>query len=54
MGAMAKGRTIRGIEDGFELRESQSVYNAVLDTENCNIAPQKARFKTGLHYNTNG
>jgi len=42
MGAMAKGRTIRGIEDGFELRESQSVYNAVLDTENCNIAPQKA------------
>ena len=41
MGAMAKGRTIRGIQDGFELRKSLSGYNAVLDTENCNIAPQK-------------
>ena len=41
MGAMAKGRTIRGIKDGFELRESLLGYNAVLDTENCNIAPKK-------------
>ena len=39
---MAKGRTIRGIKDGFELRESLSGYNAVLDTENCDIAPKKA------------
>ena len=42
MGAMAKGRTIRGIKDGFELRESLSGYNVVLDTENCDIAPKKA------------
>ena len=42
MGAIAKGRTIRAIKDGFELRESLSGYNAVLATENCNIAPKKA------------
>ena len=42
LGTMATGREIRGIKDGFELRESQSGYNAVLDTENCNIGPQKA------------
>jgi putative transposase len=42
MGAMAKGRTIRGIKDGFELRESLSGYNVVLDTENCDIARKKA------------
>ena len=43
MEAMAKGRTIRdSIEDGFELREAQSGYNAVLDTEYCDIASKKA------------
>ena len=36
-----KGRCIRGIKDGFELRESQSAYNAIFDPENCDIAPEK-------------
>ena len=41
MGAMAKGRCIRGIKDGFELRESQSAYNAIFDPKNCDIALEK-------------
>ena len=41
MGAMARGRSIRGIKNGFELRESQSGYNAIFDPENCDIAPKK-------------
>ena len=41
MGAMARGRTIRGAEDGFELRETQSGYNAVFDPENNDIGPNK-------------
>ena len=36
------------------LRESLSGYNAVLDTENCNIAPKKAWFQTGLNNITDG
>ena len=40
MGAMVRGRTIRRIKDGFELRESQSAYNAIFDPENCDIAPK--------------
>ena len=42
MGSMARGRTIRGVKDGFELRESQSGYNADFDPKNCDIAPEKA------------
>ena len=30
---MAGGRSIRDIKDGFELRESQSGYNAIFDLE---------------------
>ena len=41
MGAMAKGRCIRGIKDGIELPESQSAYNAIIDPENYDIAPEK-------------
>ena len=37
---MAKGRCIRGIKDGFELRESQSGYYAIFDPENCDIASE--------------
>ena len=51
---MAKGRTIRGIKDGFELRESLSGYNAILDTENWNIASKKAWLQIGLTNITNG
>ena len=42
MGAMTTGRKIHEIENGFELRESQSRYNHVLDTKNSIIAPEKA------------
>ena len=41
MGTMARGRCIRGIKDGLELRESQSNYNAIFDPENCDIVPGK-------------
>lgn len=34
MGAMAKGRTIQGCQDGFELREETAAYNAVFDIKN--------------------
>jgi putative transposase len=39
MGAMAKGRCVQPSEDAFELREAQSDYNAILNTENRNIGP---------------
>jgi len=39
---MARGLTLRGVKDGFELREALSGYNAVFDTENSNIASKKA------------
>ena len=42
MVAIAKGRTIHGIHNGFELRKSQTGYNGVLEAENGNIAPEKA------------
>lgn len=42
MGSMARGRTIRVVKDGFELRESQSGYNAVFGSKNSDIAPEKA------------
>ena len=42
MGGMAKGRTIHVAKDGFELRESQLVYNAVFGTQNRNIDPKNA------------
>ena len=42
MGSMARGRTIRGVKDGFEPRESQSGYNADFDPKNCDIAAEKA------------
>ena len=41
---MARGRSIRGIKNGFELRESQLGYNAIFDPENCDIAPKKTWF----------
>ena len=41
MGAMARGRTVRSINGGFELRETQSSYNAIFDPENHDIAPKK-------------
>ena len=41
VGATARGQTIRGAEDGFELRETQSGYNAVFDPENDDIGPNK-------------
>ena len=37
---MAKGRCISGVKDGFELRESQSGYNAIFDPENRDIASE--------------
>jgi len=40
MGPMARGRTIRSIDAGFELRESQSAYNAILDPKNRDIDPK--------------
>lgn len=42
VGAMARGRTIRGKKDDFELRESQSAYNAISTPDNCNIASKEA------------
>jgi len=38
MGSVAKGRTTRDVGDGFELKESQSGYNAIFDPENTDIA----------------
>jgi hypothetical protein len=40
MGAMAKGRCVQPSEGAFELREAQSVYNAIFDHENRDIDPQ--------------
>ncbi len=34
MGAMARGRTIRRIENAFKLRKTQSAYKAIFDPEN--------------------
>ena len=42
MGSMARGRTIWGVKDGFEPRESQSSYNAVL-TPKTAILPLERR-----------
>ena len=39
MGAMAKGRSIRPNSDGFELRESQTAYNSIIEPENRDIDP---------------
>jgi hypothetical protein len=41
MGAMAGGRTIRKIKDGYELRESQASYNGIFAPENCAIDTNK-------------
>jgi hypothetical protein len=38
--AMAKGRCVQPGEGAFELREAQSVYNAIFDHENRNIDPK--------------
>ena len=51
---MAKGRCIRGIKDGFELRESQSAYNAIFDPKNCDIAPEKTWFISSFDLITDG
>ncbi len=40
MGAMAKGRCVQPGEGAFELREAQSAYNAIFDTENRDIGPK--------------
>jgi putative transposase len=40
MGVMAKGRCVQPGEGAFELREAQSVYNAIFDHENRDIDPQ--------------
>lgn len=42
MGAMAKGRAVWPIAGAFELRETQSAYNAIFDPENCDIAPKRS------------
>jgi hypothetical protein len=38
---IVRGIERRNIDACFELRESQSVYNAIFDPENHNIAPKK-------------
>ncbi len=40
MGAMAKGRSVQPVKGAFELRESQSAYNAIFDPENWKIDPK--------------
>ena len=40
MGAMAKGRRVQPDEGAFELREAQSVYNAIFYHENRDIGPK--------------
>ena len=40
MGAMAIGRCVQPGEGAFELRESQSIYNEIIDQENRDIAPK--------------
>jgi hypothetical protein len=35
-----KGRCVQACEGAFELREAQSVYNAIFDPENRNIDPK--------------
>ena len=40
MGAMAKGRCVQPGEGAFELREAQSIYNAIFDHENRDIGPK--------------
>ena len=40
MGAMAKGRCLQPGEGAFELRDVQSVYNAIFDHENRDIDPK--------------
>ena len=44
MGAMAKGRCLQPGEGAFELREAQSVYNAIFDHENRDIDPNRPSF----------
>jgi len=40
MGAMAKGRRVQPGEGAFELREAQSVYNAIFDHQNRDLDPK--------------
>ena len=41
MGAMVNGRSVQRVEGAFELREAQSAYNPIFDTENRDINPQE-------------
>ena len=41
IGSMARGRSVQPSGGAFELRETQSAYNAILDPENRDIAPKK-------------
>jgi hypothetical protein len=40
MGAMAKGRCLQPGEGAFELREAQSLYNAIFNQKNHDIDPK--------------
>jgi hypothetical protein len=40
MGAMTKGRCVQPGQGAFELREAQSVYNAIVEHENLDIGPK--------------
>jgi hypothetical protein len=40
MGAMARGRCVQPGESAFELRDTQSGYNAIFDPKNRDISPE--------------
>ncbi len=54
MGAMARRRSIRGMNDSVELRETQSAYNAIFDPENCDIDPKSVCLNGLFHFITAG